>query len=252
MRREKLKQVTKAKRIVVTAVSVALIGIGINALAHTRLDIPTMTEGSRTINHLVGHTCGSNKAIGFSVVFPDGVDSSVLVNGQPHTGALTDFVEGYGNNAQLIFDRSQFDLVDEKMDPSGANVVGFWGGGGPGVPSNLTVATRFRLTAPTIVPTSCAKTVKAYISIAVVCQVTGTDQFGAEGVVDLWTPNNLGTPFDSVEAGADAPWTINRDLTKSPLPESCGAGVDVEIRPSAAQINRDMPVKINGQQVWPK
>jgi len=36
------------------------------------------------------------------------------------------------------------------------------------------------------------------------------------------------------------------------LPSSCGGtGVTVEVKPSAAQINRDMPVVIDGQQIWP-
>ncbi len=46
-----------------------------------------------------------------------------------------------------------------------------------------------------------------------------------KGVVHLWTHNNLGTPYDRVSTTDDgpAPWTITRDLTINPLPESCGA-----------------------------
>jgi hypothetical protein len=43
--------------------------------------------------------------------------------------------------------------------------------------------------------------------------------------------------------------TINRI---SALPESCGVGIAVEVKPSATQINRDMPIKFNGNQIWPK
>jgi hypothetical protein len=216
-----------------------------NAFAHTRLDVPTMVEGTRIINNLVAHSCGENNMLGTSVVFPDGVDSTVLVDGQPHTGPVTDFLQGYGNNAQLIFNRA---------DALG-NVRGFWAGGGPGVPHTLNVATQFRLTAPIIEPTSCASTVKVYISIANICRITGVDQFG-EGVVDLWTHNNLGTPYDRVGSTTDdgpAPWTITRDLTANPLPSSCGSSeVIVEIKPSAAQINRDMPIIMDGVQIWPQ
>ncbi|SFM23534.1 hypothetical protein [Nitrosomonas communis] len=243
----------KLKILTLTLVTTMLVSVGQSVLAHTRLDIPTMTEGTRAINHLLGHTCGENNAIGTSVVFPDGIDSTILVNGQPHSGPITDFLTNYGNNAQLIFNRAVFDHMDEKTDPNG-NVVGFWAGGGPGVPHNLTMATQFRLTAPSIEPASCANSVKVYVSIATICKITGVDQFGVEGVVDLWTHNNLGTPFDRVSAEDDgpAPLTINRDLTKNPLPSSCSAGVDVEVKPSAAQINRDMPIKFEGQQVWPQ
>lgn len=230
-----------------------LLGVGQSVLAHTRLDVPTMTEGTRALNHFLGHTCGENNAIGTSIVFPDGIDSTILVNGQPHSGPITDFLTNYGNNAQLIFSRAAFDFSDVKTDPNG-NVVGYWAGGGPGVPHNQTVATQLRLTAPSIEPASCAKSVKISVSIATICKITGIDQFGVAGNVDLWTHNNLGTPFDRVSAEDDgpAPFTVNRDLTKNPLPGSCNGGVDVEIKPSAAQINRDMPIKFQGQQVWPQ
>lgn len=241
------------KLITTTLSAGLLIGMGTSVYAHTRLDAPTMVEGTRVINYLVAHSCGENTMLGTSVVFPDGVDSTVLVDGQPDGGTLKDFLPSYGNNAQLIFNRSAFDLMDEKTDSLG-NVVGFWAGGGVGVPHTLNVATQFRLTAPTIEPTSCAKSVKFYISIANVCKITGVDQFSTEGVVDLWTHNNLGTPYDRVSTTDDgpAPWTVTRDLVKNPLPESCGAGVAVEVKPSAAQINRDMPIKVDGTQVWPK
>ncbi|MXS78821.1 hypothetical protein ABF87_12820 [Nitrosomonas sp. JL21] len=231
-----------------------IIIFGTSAFAHTRLDTPTMVENTRIINYLVAHACGENDMLGTSVVFPDGVDSTVLVDGQPHTGPVTDFLTNYANNAQLMFNRGAFDVMEEKADSLG-NVNGFWAGGGPGVPHTLNVATQFRLTAPAIEPTSCADNVTIYISIANVCKITGVDQFATEGVVDLWTHNNLGTPYDRVSTTDDgpAPWTITRDLIANPLPASCnGAGLKVEIKPSAAQINRDMPVIYNGQQLWPQ
>lgn len=244
----------KMKLLACTLAGIVTAGLGQSALAHTRLDVPTQTEGVRTINHIViGHSCtDTSRTIGTSVVFPDGVDSTILKGGEPHSGSLKDFLTNYGNNAQLIFSRAAFDSMDEKKDPNG-NVVGFWAGGGSGMPNNLNVATPFRLTAAGIEPASCAKSVKIYISIADICEITGVSGF-AEGTVELWTHNNLGTPYDRVSATDDGPasFTINRDLTKNPLPSSCGEGVAVEVKPSAAQINRDMPIKINGQQIWPQ
>ncbi|MCB1985058.1 MAG: hypothetical protein H6936_12335 [Burkholderiales bacterium] len=249
------------KKLLTCAVTgVMMIGLGQNALAHTRLNIPTATEGERSINHVViSHSCtDETRTIGTSVVFPDGVDSTILVDGVPHTGQITDFMTNYGNNAQLIFDRSAFDFMDEKSDANG-NTVGFWAGGGPGMPANLNVATAIRLTAANIEPTSCATSVRVNISIVDICEVTGVDGF-RDGTVELWTHAGLGTPYDrdlhfAVDAGTDpgpASFTINRDLENNPLPENCGAGVAVELKPSAAQINRDMPIKQNGQQLWPK
>ncbi|MBS0484668.1 MAG: hypothetical protein JSS06_05550 [Proteobacteria bacterium] len=221
------------------------------ASAHTRLETATVNENTRITNNVViGHGCGENNVIGMSVVFPDGVDSTITVDGNPHAGALTDFVQNWGNLMQLVYSRAVFDFQDEKTDSKG-NVVGFWVGGGSPLPHHLNAYTPFRSGAVVIEPTSCAKSVKFYISIANVCKITGVDQFSAEGVVDLWTHNNLGTPYDRVSTTDDGPASLTVTRT-SALPASCGAGVAVEVKPSAAQINRDMPIKIDGSQVWPK
>jgi hypothetical protein len=46
---------------------------------------------------------------------------------------------------------------------------------------------------------------------------------------------------------------VMRDLDKNPLDAACcGAGDAIEIIPSAAQMNRDMPIVHNGKQIWPK
>lgn len=234
--------------------SVLLVGLMQNAVAHTRLNISSATEGQRAINHvIIGHSCtDTSHTIGTSVVFPDGVDSTIVVDGVTHNGTITDFLTNYGNNVTFFYDRSAFDYMETKRDANG-NVTGFWAGGGLGMPAGLAVAVPFRLAAAAIEPASCAKSVKVYVSIVDICEITGVDGF-REGTVELWTHNNLGTPFDRVSATDDGPasFTINRDLTNNPLPESCGAGTAVELKPSAAQINRDMPIKFNGQQVWPQ
>ena len=239
---------------------VMIAGAAQNTFAHTRLNIPTATEGERAINHvMITHSCDeTTHTIGTSVVFPNGTDSTILVDGAQHNGSITDFMTNYGNNASMFFDRSAFDYMDAKTDANG-NVVGFWAGGGPGMPNSLDVALPFRLTAASIEPSSCATSVKIYISIVDICEVTNVDGFG-EGTVELWTHAGLGTPYDrdlhfAVDAGTDpgpATFTINRNLATNPLPENCGNGVAVEVKPSAAQINRDMPIQLNGQQVWPQ
>ncbi len=250
----------KMKLLTCAITGVMMTGLGQNIHAHTRLNVPTATEGERAINHImIGHSCDeTTRTIGTSVVFPDGTDSTVLVDGAQHNGSITDFLTNYGNNVSMFYDRSAFDFMDEKTDANG-NVIGFWAGGLPGMPGNLSVALPFRLTAANIEPTSCATSVKVYIPIVDICEVTGTDGFG-EGTVELWTHAGLGTPYDrdlhfSVEAGTDpgpASFTINRDLTSNPLPDNCGQGVAVEVKSSAAQINRDMPIKVDGQQIWPR
>ncbi|MDP3282524.1 MAG: hypothetical protein Q8M57_16050, partial [Nitrosomonas sp.] len=158
-------------------------------------------------------------------------------------------VQNWGNLMQKNYSRAVFGFEGEKTDAND-NVVGFWAGGGNTLPHNLNGYIPFRAGAVIIEPTSCAKSVKFYISIADICQITPTSGFSDE-TVNLWTHTGLGTPYDRVSATDDGPASLTITRT-STLPASCGTGVAVEVKPSAAQINRDMPIKIDGSQVWPK
>jgi len=116
----------KLKFITVSIIAATGAVIGHNAFAHTVLEVPAIVEGVRTSNNvIIGHGCGERDAIGTSVVFPDGVDSTITVDGQPHAGALTDFVQNWTNMNQKVYSKSVFSFQDEKLDPSGENVVGF-------------------------------------------------------------------------------------------------------------------------------
>lgn len=222
--------------------------------AHTTLETVTMSEGVRVLNNIqIGHACGAGKSvIGTSLVFPDGVDSTVLVNGAVSSAKLSDFLVAWGPNIQPLIDRSVFTTVDEKNGPTG-NVVGMWAGGGPGMPNHMVGYVPFRVNATSIVPTSCALSVRFQVSIIDVCSVTTAANLHDEGVAEFWTSSTLGTIYDS-KTGADdsARLTITRNTITNPLPASCGAGNAVEVRISPAQMQRDMPIRINGAQVWPK
>lgn len=237
---------SKLKFLAVSIVTAMTAIIGNNVLAHTGPDIPKINEDTRTSNNIViGHGCGDNSVMGTSVVFPDGVDSTITVDGAAHTGALTDFVQNWTNANQQIYSRAVFTYQNEKTDNKG-NVVGFWAGG-ESLPHNLTGFVPFRTSAVIIEPTSCAKSVKFHISVADICEITDVAGFN-ESTVNFWTLSTLGTPYDA-DTDETSSLTINRT---SALPTSCGAGVVVEVKPSAAQINRDMPIKIDGSQIWPK
>jgi len=239
----------KLKFLTFSIIAATITVIGQNVFAHTRLETAQINENTRTSNNIViGHGCGDNSVIGTSAVFPDGVDSTITVDGQPHAGSLTDFVQNWTNANQKILSRAVFTYQDEKTDNNG-NVVGFWAGG-ESLPHNLLGFIPFRTSAVIIEPNSCAKSVKFYISIADICQITGTAGF-SDSTVNLWTHNALGTAYDRVSATDDGPASL-QIMRTSALPSSCGAGVAVEVRPSAAQINRDMPIIMDGQQVWPQ
>jgi hypothetical protein len=220
------------------------------ASAHTRLETATVNENTRITNNvIIGHGCGENNVIGTSVVFPDGVDSVITVDGQPHTGGLTDFLENWGGQIQQNYSRAIFSFQDEKTD-SKSNVVGFWAGGGNSLPHHLNGYIPFRIGAVVFKSASCAKSVKFYISIADICEITDTAGFNND-TVNLWTHNALGTAYDRKSTTDDGPASLTVTRT-SALQASCGTGVAVEVKPSATQINRDMPIKIDGTQVWPK
>ncbi len=230
-----------------------LLGASQSALSHTRLEIPTVSEGVRVTNNVViGHSCGEGKqTIASTVVFPDGVDSIVKVNGAQSSDTIDSYVSNYGNLYQKILDHSVFQFEDEKKDADG-NVVGFWVKGGK-MPEGYTVYLPFRAGAMLIEPTSCARSVKVVLGIADICKFTPISGF-KDGVLETWTPA-VGSNYDGVGLGGfDSPatLTVTRDLANNPLEAACGDGVDVEIIPSAAQLNRDMPIINKGKQVWPK
>ncbi len=225
-----------------------------NVTAHTVLETPQITELKKTANNIViGHGCGESAVIGTSIVFPDGTDSKITAGADPHSGSLTDFVTNWGNLIQLLQNRSVFSEQDEKTDSNG-NVVGFWSGGGRGVAANLNAYIPFTVSAAVFEAGSCARSVRFDVAIVDVCKITPIGGF-ADDAVSLWTPA-VGSQYDGAPGGHayDSPafLTINRDLENNPLPDTCGEGFDVFVRPSAAQIDRDMPIIFNGAQVWPQ
>lgn len=232
---------------------VLLLGVSQSALSHTRLEVPTIVENLRVTNNVViGHGCGDGtNVIASSIVFPDGVDSIIKVNGAPSTDTIDAYVSNYGNLYQKIMNHSVFKFEDEKFDANG-NTVGFYVKQGK-MPNYYASYLPFRAGALAIEPTSCAVSVKVTVSVADICAITNVAGF-AEGIVNLWTPA-VGSDYDGPGLhgfNSPATLTVNRDLVNNPLDASCGAGLAIEVIPSAAQLNRDMPIVHNGKQFWPK
>ncbi|MDY6983676.1 MAG: hypothetical protein SV422_11355, partial [Pseudomonadota bacterium] len=143
-------------------------------LAHTTLETSSLSEGVRVVNNVqIGHACGAGTSVlGSSVVFPDGVDSTIVAGGAPYDGPLSDFVTNWGPNIQPLVSRAVFNNVDEKQGPNG-NVVGFWAGGGAGIPNHMVGYLPFRVNATNINPQSCAVSVRFLVNIVDVCTITG-------------------------------------------------------------------------------
>ncbi len=222
------------------------LALGSTAAAHTTVRSP-MTEGVRDDNAFrIGHGCGERGAvIAQSVVFP--TDAPLVTTSDPNV-VVADLSEmiapaGLANLAQSIQDRSIFLHQAETLDADG-NVVGFqarWGRLEP----ELLGRVPFQFSPPSFVAESCAKRLLIRIAIADICNVR-RPLLDPEKL-SLWAPDN-GSQIVSkaiaagVEVGTPATLTVNRNLATNPLPETCGAGVDVIVTPSPAQIDRDLPI----------
>lgn len=227
-----------------------------SALAHTRLQTSTVVEGTRVYNNaVIGHGCtieGSSqhaKVIANSIVFPDGRDSTITINGQPAPGVTDDYI-AWGGKISHIRSRDVFENSGAKWAGNGAGVVGShsWKGSLPG-DGNIGMVP-LRIDGAFINPTSCAQSVTFRVAIADICKVTKPAGMN-ETTVNLWTPA-VGSRFDGPQGthayNSPATFKITRDLQAHPLPASCGGiGTDVVISPSAAQLNRNMPIP----GLWP-
>ena len=249
-------------RALILITAVGLVGTSQFAFAHTRLKTPVITENSA--NHgsdynavVIGHGC-TNPAtgavdantIGTVAVFPDGKDSIITVDGAPHTGSLTDFVTNWGNPVTKVQDRSIFAYEGYIKDSLG-NKLGFWTGGGSGLTGGFRAVVPFTTAGVIIEPASCAKSVTFVLGIADICQITDKAGFSDE-TVQMWTPA-VGSDYDGVGLhGFDSPATLKVTRSIAPLPASCGAGVDVVVKPSATQLNRDLRINLDGNQIWPQ
>ncbi len=226
-----------------------------HALSHTVIQPPEVVEGVQSENNLViTHGCGETSVIGTSVVFPDGIDSTITINGNPSTEPLDSILQNWGGVIRFYQDRSLFSEQDSKRDSLG-NAVGFWSGGGRSLSSHLFGRIPFQTAAVLFQADSCATSVRFSAAVADICKITPLDQVNEEATVNFWTPA-VGSNYDGSPGGHayDFPvfFTVKRNLETNPLPETCGTGVQISVKPSAAQINRDMPIIYNGTQVWPQ
>ncbi|PTN13223.1 hypothetical protein [Nitrosomonas aestuarii] len=249
----------------VAVASVLLATASQNAFSHTRLTVNSSPEsssahGTTTTAVNVPHGCGDNPVIGNVIFLPD-TDSAIV---QTSTDNFANFETPEGATAlnyivnppfiRLIKSRDVFDHQEFIKDPLG-NPIGFWAAGGELPAHNWVGQLPFNITSVAIQPESCASKVVLVPAIANICNITSMAEINSQDPdnpnVDFWTAPDVGSPYDAPSWSYPATYTVERDLENNPLPESCGEGLAVRIIPSAAQLNRDMPVKIDDQQVWP-
>ncbi|MBA2483360.1 MAG: hypothetical protein H0V39_02870 [Nitrosomonas sp.] len=247
--------------------AVLLMAASQNVFSHTRLSVPTTKEsssahGTTTTAVNIPHGCGDSPVVGNVFFLPDTQDATVHTS---DTDAFTTFDTVDGDNAlnyianppfiRVIKSNDVFSVQDLILDPLN-NPLGFWAAGGSLPAKNWVGQLPIQITAVAIKPESCATSVTFIASIANVCNVTPMSAINGANPddpnADFWTAPGVGTPYDAPDWTYPATYKVKRDLENNPLPESCGAGTAVRIVPSAAQVNRDMPVKFEGQQVWPQ
>jgi len=241
--------------------------------AHTDLQFSSIDESPQGNfsfknfnNEAINHGCvnpithaSDLNVIASILIFPDGINSDITVDGVSSNKKLSTFVTNWGNPVKIIQNNNVFNR-QEPIKGSLGNVVGYWaastdnkGGIGTGLKGGRVALVPFRSVAVTFETTSCAKTVTFKVAIADICKLTNINGLSNQANVNLWTPA-VGSIFDGAKGaseGYDSPATLTINRT-SPLPASCnGQGVTVVVTPSATQLNRDMTIEINGTQAWP-
>ncbi len=181
-----------------------------------------------------------------SVVFPTVAPIVTAPNG---SAVALDTVIVQGSLAGLvraIEDTSIFMSHEQKSDALG-NSVGFAAYDGALSP-DFAGRVPFQFAAPMFVATTCASRLLVKVAVADVCS-READDTASTGKVNLWIPDN-GSQYaaagkdTSVEGiGSPATLIVNRDLATNPLGPGCGAGIDVTVTPSAADVDANLGIR---------
>lgn len=247
------------------ASAVLMMAASQNVLSHTRLSVPVAQEsssahGTTSTAVNISHGCTDNPVIASVFFLPDTTDATV----QTSTDDFVTFETAAGVTAldhitnplfiRLVKSNEVFNVQEFILDPLN-NPIGFWAADGSLPAHNWVGRLPINITATAIQPESCATSVTFVPAIANICNITSMSEINGSNAddpnVDFWTAPGVGSPYDAPDWTYPASFKVERDLVANPLPESCGDGFAVRIVPSAAQMERDMPVKINGEQVWP-
>lgn len=237
-------------------------------LAHSSFQTATGVEGDKVYNNIVvGHGCdnkdpakASVPVIANNMVLANGQDSTILIDGIINSAAkasdyLTNWPSALVKNIPSTDTFKKQDAIlysadGYKFTSYGEDVyfsvIGKTSLDGSIPGSFNTGLIPFVMTAPGIVTGSgnCAKTVIIEGAIADICKFTNTKGLAA-WTSNIWMPSGTGSKFDIFALhglGSPAKFTVTRK-TANPLDASCGVGQEITIRPSAAQLNRDLPIK---------
>lgn len=182
-----------------STMTAAMMVLSQGAFAHTRFEVSTILEGTKTHNRVnISHGCppaaARNPTFGTNVIFPNATTYTPVI-GVDSTGANTNISKVYTTNpasnyysplagiGTLIRVGGPFPLTQIKADPLN-NIDGFWAGGKN---YDQTISTPievdFFAAAIKINANSCARSVTFYAAIADFCNsasvpsTVATDQY---------------------------------------------------------------------------
>jgi len=228
-----------------------LVACASGALAHTTVRSQA-TEGTTDDNALrIAHGCAtpggaSVPVIAQSVVFPSISPVVTSSDGSPIAGLAAVITQGtLVGLARPLQDTSVFMSQQVKEDAL-ANITGFSANDGS-LATDMLGRIPFQFAPPTFVASSCAKRLLIRVAIADICSLGPGDTVSA-GKVNLWIPDDtsqyatMGKAAGIDGIGSPATLIVNRNTTTNPLAPACGAGVDVTVSPSPADVNANLGI----------
>jgi len=216
----------------------------------------TATEGVASYHAVViGHGCADesgyyNPVTAQTVVFPtgDALATATQNGAEVKVGTVSTFLTAgkFDGAVSLVPDRNIFSKQSYILNAAN-QVIGFKSTGGS-VYTTTDGVSKFRglvpfyVAAQSFVKTSCAKSAKIKVAIADICSNAYPPK---ERTANSWIPSpaQVGVSaytvagFNLDGVGSPATLTINRNLTTNPLPANCGTGIDVNIWPSAKDVD---------------
>ena len=231
----------------------ALVAVASATFAHTTLR-DQATEGITADNAFrIGHACTTAQGaplpvVAQSVVVPT-VNPQLTASDGSAVASLSSVIQqpSLAGLISPIQDRSIFQAQQMKLDSLG-NKIGF--SSTRGSLTHLFVGrVPFQFAPPRFATASCAKRLLVRIAIADICVREIGRRSLDVGKVNLWIPDDSSLYATEARAlrndhglGAPATLTINRNLATNPLPQACGAGIDVTVTPSAEDVDRNLSI----------
>ena len=229
------------KKLALGSLAVAALAASQGTIAHTRLETPTVVEGTKVHNFVVvSHGCNNpstntktTATYGTTVVFPNAVSYNPIIGVNSNNTGATAGLAGavYTTNpassyysplagiGTLLRSGIPWNAYNNKVDAAG-NKDGFWAGG-VALDQSITTAidVPFYSAAVTIAPTSCARSITFELAIADVCNANAVSTTSSDNDVLYWSPipafsGVLGQPF-----GTSSGDPTNKNMSASGVPK---------------------------------